>query len=80
MLAGRLGWLTDVFWTTACIPGTMRQLPSGRNRRFSRDTIPLELNEGEIRHRNNSHSEMLVYGYLPLDDVCTVCPQKCLQM
>ena len=31
-----------------------------------KDTIPLELNEGEIRHRNNSHSEMLVYGYLPL--------------
>ena len=31
-----------------------------------KDTIPLELNEGELRHRDNSHSEMLVYGYLPL--------------
>ena len=62
----RQGWLKNVFWITACIPGTMRQLPSGRNRRFLRTTIPLELNEGEIRHRNNSHSEMLVYGYLPL--------------
>lgn len=31
-----------------------------------RNTVPLELNEGEIRHRNNRNSEMLIYGYLPL--------------
>lgn len=31
-----------------------------------RNTVPLELNEGEIRHRDNKNSEMLVYGYLPL--------------
>ncbi len=31
-----------------------------------RNTVPLELNEGEIRHRDNLHSEMLIYGYLPL--------------
>lgn len=31
-----------------------------------RNTIPLELNEGEIRHRNNQNSELLIYGYLPL--------------
>ena len=31
-----------------------------------RNTVPLELNEGEIRHRNNCNSEMLIYGYLPL--------------
>ena len=31
-----------------------------------RNTVPLELNEGEIRHRDNRDSEMLVYGYLPL--------------
>ena len=31
-----------------------------------RNTVPLELNEGEIRHRNNQNSEMLIYGYLPL--------------
>lgn len=31
-----------------------------------RNTIPLELNEKELRHRNNRDSEMIVYGYLPL--------------
>lgn len=31
-----------------------------------RNTVPLELNEGELRHRDNRNSEMLVYGYLPL--------------
>ena len=31
-----------------------------------RTTLPLELNEKELRHRNNSGSEMLIYGYLPL--------------
>lgn len=30
------------------------------------NTIPLELNEKELRHRENCSSEMLVYGYLPL--------------
>ena len=31
-----------------------------------RNTAPLELNEGEIRHRDNQDSEMVIYGYLPL--------------
>lgn len=31
-----------------------------------RNTVPLELNEGEIRHRDDHGSEMVVYGYLPL--------------
>ncbi len=31
-----------------------------------RDTVPLELNRGEIRERENAGSEMLIYGYLPL--------------
>ena len=31
-----------------------------------RDTIPLELNQKEIRCRDNRNSEMLVYGYYPL--------------
>lgn len=31
-----------------------------------RNTVPLELNEGEFRHRDNEGSEMLIYGYLPL--------------
>ncbi|MDO4273311.1 MAG: DUF3656 domain-containing protein [Eubacteriales bacterium] len=31
-----------------------------------KNTVPLELNEGEIAHRDNRGSELLVYGYLPL--------------
>lgn len=31
-----------------------------------RDTMPLELNQKEIRKRNNTNSEMVVYGYYPL--------------
>ncbi len=31
-----------------------------------RDTIPLELNQKEIRRRDNRNSEMIVYGYYPL--------------
>lgn len=31
-----------------------------------RDTVPLELNQKEIRHRDNKNSEMVVYGYYPL--------------
>lgn len=31
-----------------------------------RDTIPLELNQKEIRRRDNQNSEMVVYGYYPL--------------
>ena len=31
-----------------------------------RDTIPLELNQKEIRNRNNTNSEMVVYGHYPL--------------
>lgn len=31
-----------------------------------RDTIPLELNQKEIRHRDNQNSEIVLYGYYPL--------------
>lgn len=31
-----------------------------------RDTIPLELNEKELLHRDNTSGEFCVYGYLPL--------------
>ncbi|MBU5481936.1 U32 family peptidase [Blautia sp. MSJ-19] len=31
-----------------------------------RNTVPYELNEKEIAHRNNSNSEMIIYGYIPL--------------
>ena len=31
-----------------------------------KDTVPLELNEGEISRRDNSESELIVYGRIPL--------------
>ncbi len=31
-----------------------------------RDTVPLELNQYELAGRDNSRSEMIVYGYLPM--------------
>lgn len=37
-----------------------------KEQKVLRNTLPLELNEGELRHRNNEGSEMLIYGYLPL--------------
>lgn len=46
-----------------------------RNEGVLRDTVPLELNEQEIRHRDNRTSEMLVYGFLPLM-VSAQCLQK----
>lgn len=30
------------------------------------NTVPIELNRGEIMHRDNQRSEMIVYGYYPL--------------
>ena len=34
--------------------------------RILRDTIPLEINQKEIRNRDNRNSEIVVYGYYPL--------------
>ena len=31
-----------------------------------RNTVPLELNESELKHRDNTSSELLLYGYIPL--------------
>ena len=33
---------------------------------IKRDTAPLELNAGELSHRDNKNSELILYGYLPL--------------
>lgn len=33
---------------------------------IERNTIPLELNQRELQSRDNSQSELLIYGYLPL--------------
>lgn len=46
-----------------------------RKQGILRDTIPLELNQKELLHRDNSGSEMLIYGYLPLM-ISAQCVQK----
>lgn len=45
------------------------------NQGIQRDTVPLELNFKELRHRDNGKSELLLYGYLPLM-VSAQCLQK----
>ena len=37
-----------------------------KDQKILRNTVPLELNEKELRHRENTGSEMVVYGLLPL--------------
>ena len=37
-----------------------------KDEKVLRMTAPLELNEKELRHRDNTNSELLVYGYLPV--------------
>ena len=37
-----------------------------KDQEILRNTVPLELNEKELRHRENAGSEMIVYGRLPL--------------
>lgn len=45
---------------------------------IKRDTAPLELNAKELMHRNNTDSEMILYGYLPLM-VSAQCVHKNMQ-
>ena len=33
---------------------------------YQKNTIPFELNRHELKQRENEHSEMVIYGYLPL--------------
>ena len=37
-----------------------------QDRNVLRNTVPYELNEKELLHRNNSDSEMIIYGNIPL--------------
>ncbi len=49
-----------------------------KDQKVLRNTVPLELNEGEIRHRDNRDSEMLIlHGYLPLYDIG---PSVCIKI
>lgn len=46
-----------------------------REEGIMRNTVPFELNERELRHRDNRDSEMVVYGYIPLM-ISAQCVQK----
>ena len=46
-----------------------------RRQKVAADMVPLELNQKEIAHRDNSMSSMMVYGYIPLM-VSAQCVQK----
>lgn len=46
-----------------------------REQGVKRDTVPLELNQKEIAHRDNEGSEMIVYGYAPMM-ISVQCIQK----
>lgn len=37
-----------------------------QNEKVLRCTMPYELNEKELRHRNNADSEIIIYGFIPL--------------
>ncbi|MBS6196593.1 MAG: U32 family peptidase [Clostridiales bacterium] len=45
------------------------------NQGVSMDTVPLELNQKELRFRQNTASEMIVYGYIPMM-ISVQCVQK----
>ena len=45
-----------------------------------RNTVPLELNEGELRHRNNTSSELSFIWIYPIDAVGPVCKKKSFWM
>ena len=44
-----------------------------------RNTIPLELNEKELLHRNNQNSDFIIYGYSPLMLSAQCVRKNCLQ-
>lgn len=46
-----------------------------KNQGSAGDTVPLELNQKELRFRQNTGSEMMVYGYIPMM-VSVQCVQK----
>ena len=66
------GMLKEVGWQKYCVLDTSMYTWNNEaidfwNRQdVLRNTVPYELNEKELAHRNNSDSEMIIYGYIPL--------------
>lgn len=66
------GWLKELGMQSCCLLDASMYTWNRMAQEFWRgeeilgDTVPLELNRKELVHRDNSDSEILVYGYLPL--------------
>lgn len=75
------GFLSEKGWAGKCrLDGGMytyndQAVDFWRGQGAAADMVPLELNQGEIAHRDNSMSYMMVYGYLPLM-ISAQCVQK----
>ena len=66
------GMLKELGWQKYCVLDTSMYTWNNEAVNFwsgqeiLRNTAPYELNEKELAHRDNSHSEMIIYGYIPL--------------
>ena len=64
-LAG-LGWSSKCVLDHSLYTWNNESVLFWKEQEVLRNTVPLELNEKELRHRINAESEMIVYGRLPL--------------
>ena len=74
-LLAKKGWAKRCHLDAGLYTYNNRAVDFWRNQNVAADMTPLELNQKEIAHRDNSRSYMLVYGYLPLM-VSAQCIQK----
>lgn len=66
------GMLRELGWQEKCILDASmytwnnEAINFWQNEKILRNTVPYELNEKELLHRNNFSGEMIIYGYIPL--------------
>ncbi len=61
-----LGWQKYCVLDTSIYTWNNESVSFWKKEGILRNTVPYELNEKEIAHRNNSNSEMIIYGNIPL--------------
>ena len=64
-LISSLGWADRAVLDHSLYAWNDQAVSFWREQNVLRITAPIELNEGELRHRNNQLGEMVIYGYLP---------------
>lgn len=62
----RMGWASKCVLDHSLYTWNNESVLFWKEQGVQRNTVPLELNEKELRHRINTESEMIVYGRLPL--------------